>query len=644
MHVAERYLATTTDLERYNSRNSILSTITTGNTSGAAFRELYHVKIATAVECWFSNATNRMHVFETYLAATKVLESTMLSKKGWWNAGSRTLPIESTCPRRISLQPRFWKGTIAAIQFSALLQQETPVVRHFVIYTMFSNRLWWNAGSRTLLIESTCLTPISLPPRFWNGRIAAIQFLELRQQETPVVRHFVNYTMLSKRRWWNPGSRTLLIESTCLTPISLQPRFWKGRIAAIQFSALLQQETPVVRHFVIYTMFSNRLWWNAGSRTLPIESTCPRRISLQQRFWKGRIAAIQFSALLQQETPVVRRFVNYTMLSKRRWWNPGARTLLIESTCLTPISLPPRFWNGRIAAIQFLELRQQETPVVRHFVNYTMLSKRRWWKPGSRTLLIESTCLTPISLQPRFWKGRIAAIQFSALLQQETSVVRHFVNYTMLSKRLWWNAGIIAAIQFLELRLQEIPVVRRFVNYTMLSKRRWWNPGARTLLIESTCLTPISLPPRFWNGRIAAIQFLELRQQETLVARHFVNYTMLSKRRWWNPGARTLLIESTCLTPISLPPRFWKGRIAAIQFSALLQQETPVVRRFVNYTMLSKRRWWNPGSRTLLIESTCLTPISLPPQFWNGRIAAIQFLALRQQESPVVQHFVNYTI
>ncbi|CAK9820245.1 hypothetical protein ANTQUA_LOCUS10566 [Anthophora quadrimaculata] len=195
MHVAERYLATTTDLERYNSRNSILSTITTGNTSGAAFRELYHVKIATAVECWFSNATNRMHVFETYLAATKVLESTMLSKKGWWNAGSQTLEIESTCPRRISLQPRFWKGRIAAIQFSALLQQETPVVRRFVNYTMLSKRRWWNPGSRKLLIESTCLTPISLPPRFWNGRIATIQFLALRQQESPVVQHFVNYTI-----------------------------------------------------------------------------------------------------------------------------------------------------------------------------------------------------------------------------------------------------------------------------------------------------------------------------------------------------------------------------------------------------------------------------------------------------------------
>ncbi|CAK9820241.1 hypothetical protein ANTQUA_LOCUS10564 [Anthophora quadrimaculata] len=162
MHVAERYLATTTDLERYNSRNSILSTITTGNTGGAAFRELYHVKIATAVECWFSNATNRMHVSEAYLAATKVLESTMLSKKGWWNAGSQTLEIESTCPRRISLQPRFWKGRIAAIQFSAVIQQETPVVRHFVNYTMLSKRLWWNAGSRTLIIESTCLRRISL--------------------------------------------------------------------------------------------------------------------------------------------------------------------------------------------------------------------------------------------------------------------------------------------------------------------------------------------------------------------------------------------------------------------------------------------------------------------------------------------------
>ncbi|CAK9820249.1 hypothetical protein ANTQUA_LOCUS10568 [Anthophora quadrimaculata] len=280
MHVAERYLATTTDLERYNSRNSILSTITTGNTSGAAFRELYHAKQATVVECGFSNATNRKHVFETYLAATKVLESTMLSKQRWWNPGFRTLQYESTCPKHISLLSRIWIGITAAIQFSALLQQETPVARHFVYYTMFSKRLWWNAGSRTLPIKSTCPRRISLQPRFWKGRIAAIQFSALLQQETPVVRRFVNYTMLSKRRWWNPGARTLLIESTCLTPISLQPRFWNGRIAAIQFLELRQRETPVVRHFVNNTMLSKRQWWNAGSRTLIIESTCLRRISL----------------------------------------------------------------------------------------------------------------------------------------------------------------------------------------------------------------------------------------------------------------------------------------------------------------------------------------------------------------------------
>ncbi|CAK9820219.1 hypothetical protein ANTQUA_LOCUS10553 [Anthophora quadrimaculata] len=105
---------------------------------------------------------------------------------------------------------------------------------------------------------------------------------------------------------------------------------------------------------------------------------------------------------------------------------------------------------------------------------------------------------------------------------------------------------------------------------------------------------------------------------------------MLSKQRWRNPGSGTLLYEITCLKHVTLQPRFRKGRIAAIQFLALLQQEISVVRYFVNYIMLSKQRWWNSGSRTLLYESTCQKHISLQPRFWKGRKAAIQFLALSQ--------------
>ncbi|CAK9802794.1 hypothetical protein ANTQUA_LOCUS3466 [Anthophora quadrimaculata] len=592
---------------------------------------------------------------------------TILSKQRWWKARSRTNLIECTCLLRISLHPRFWNGRIAAIQFLAQLQQETQVVRCFVYYTMISMQRWWNARSGTLLHESTCLRRISLPPQFWNGRIAAIQLLAQLQQETPAVRYFVNYTMLRKQRWWNAGSGTLLYESTCQKHISLQPRFRKGRIAAILFSALLQQKTPVVRYFVYYTMLSKQRRWNAVSGTLLYESTCQKHISLQQRFWKGRIAAIQFLPLLQQEITVVRYFVNYTMMSIQRWWNAGSRTPLVECTCLMRISLQPRFWNGKISAIRFSALLQQKTPVVRYFVNHTMISMQWWWNSGSRTLLYESTCQKHISLQQRFWKGRIAAIQFLALLQQEITVVRYFVNYTMISIQRWWNAGSrtplvectcpmrislppqfwngrIAAIQFLALLQQEITVVRYLLNYNMMSIKRWWNAGSGTLLHESTCLRRISLPPQFWNGRIAAIQFLALLQQEITVVRYFVNYTMISMQRWWHAGSGTLLHESTCLMRISLQPRFWNGKISAIRFSALLQQKTPVVRYFVNYTILSKQRWWKARSRTNLIECTCLLRISLHPRFWNGRIAAIQFLAQLQQETQVVRCFVYYTM
>ncbi|CAK9820213.1 hypothetical protein ANTQUA_LOCUS10550 [Anthophora quadrimaculata] len=487
----------------------------------------------------------------------------MLSKQRWWNSGSRTLLHECTCQKHISLQPRIWKGRIAAIQFLAQLQQQTPVVRYLMNYTMLSKQRWVNAGSGTLLYESTCQKHISLQQRFFKGRIAAIQFLPLLQQEITVVRYFVNYTMISMQRCWNSGSRTLLYENTCEKHISLQPRFWKGRIAAIQFLAQLQQETPVVRYFVNYTMLSMQRWWNAGSGMLLYESTCQKHISLHQRFWRGRIAAILFSALLQEKTPVVRYFVNYTMIT----------------------------------------LLQQQAPEVRYLVNYTMTSKQRWWNAGSVTMLYESTCQNHISLQPRFWKGRIAAIQFLAQLQQET------------------------------------PVVRYIVNYTTLSKQRLWNVGTRTNLIECTCQKHISLQQRFWKGRIAAILFSALLQKKTPVVRYFVYHTMLSKQRWVNAGSGTLLYESTCQKHISLQQRFWKGRIAAIQFLALLQQETPVVRYFVNYTTLSKQRLWNVGTRTNLSENTCQKHISLQQWFRKGRIAAVQFLALLQEEITVVLLF-----
>ncbi|CAK9802796.1 hypothetical protein ANTQUA_LOCUS3467 [Anthophora quadrimaculata] len=539
----------------------------------------------------------------------------MISIQRWWNAGSGTNLIECTCLLRISLHPRFWNDRIAAIQFLAQLQQETPAVRYFANYTMLRKQRWWNAGSGTLLYESTCQKHISLQQRFRKGRIAAILFSALLQQITPVVRYIVYYTMLSKQRRWNAVSGTLLYESTCQKHISLQQRFWKGRIAAIQFLALLQQEITVVRYFVNYTMMSIQRWWNAGSRTPLVECTCLMRISLQPRFWNGKISAIRFSALLQQkapvvrfwngriaaiqflaqlqqETQVVRYFVYYTMISMRRWWNARSGTLLHESTCLRRISLPPQFWNGRIAAIQFLAQLQQETQVVRYFVNYTTLSKQRLWNVGTRTNLSESTCQKHISLQKRFWKGRIVAILFSALLQQKT------------------------------------PVVRYFVYYTMLSKQRWWNAGSGTLLYEITCQKHISPQQRFWKGRIAAIQVLAQLQQETPVVRYFVNYTTLSKQRLWNVGTRTNLREITCQKNISLQQWFRKGRIAAILFSALLQQITPVVRYIVYYTMLSKQRMWNAVSGTLLYESTCQKHISLQQRFWKGRIAAIQFLAL----------------
>ncbi|CAK9811722.1 hypothetical protein ANTQUA_LOCUS6930 [Anthophora quadrimaculata] len=182
-----------------------------------------------------------------------------------------------------------------------------------------------------------------------------------------------------------------------------------------------------------------------------------------------------------------------------------------------------------------------------------MWSKQRWWDPGTLTLPYESTCLKHISPQPRFWKCRVAAIQFLALLHQKTPVLSYFVYFTML-----------AVLQ------QKTLVLRHFVYNPMLSKLRWWNPGSRTHRNESTCLKHISLQPRFCKGRIAAFQLLALLQQKTLVLRHFVCNPIRSKQRWWNPGYLTLLYESTCLKHISPQPRFWKRRIAAIRFSALL--------------------------------------------------------------------------
>ncbi|CAK9820235.1 hypothetical protein ANTQUA_LOCUS10561 [Anthophora quadrimaculata] len=249
-----------------------------------------------------------------------------------------------------------------------------------------------------------------------------------------------------------------------------------------------------------------------------------------------------------------------------------------------------------------------------------MLSKQRWWNSGSRTLVIERTCLRRISQPPRFWKSRIAAIQCSGFLQQKTPVLCYLDYNPMLSR--------IAAIQFLAVLQQKTFLWRHLIYNPMLCKQRWGNSGSRTLLIEITCLMHISLPPRFWKRRIATIQYLELLQQETTVVRYFVNYTLLSKQRWWNAGSRKLLIERTCLRRISLPPRFCKGRIAAIQFLAVLQQKTFLWRHFIYNPMLRKQRWGNSGSRTLLIESTSLRRISPQPGFWKGRIAAITFLAL----------------
>ncbi|CAK9811730.1 hypothetical protein ANTQUA_LOCUS6934 [Anthophora quadrimaculata] len=298
------------------------------------------------------------------------------------------------------------------------------------------------------------------------------------------------------------------------------------------------------------------------------------------------------------------------MLSKQRWWNPGTLSLTYESTCLKHISLQPWCWKGRIAAFSLLALLHQKTLVLRYFVNNPMLSKQRWWNPATLTLPYESTCLKHISPQPRFWK--------------ESTCLKH------ISLQPWFWKGRIAAIQFFALLQQQTPVVRYFVKHTMLSKQQWWNADSQTLLIQSTSLRRISLPPRFWKCRIAAIQFLALLQQETTDVRYFVNYTILSKQRWWNAGSRTLLYESTCQKNTSLPPRFLKRIIAAIQFSALLQQKTLVLRHFVYNPMLSKQRWWNPSSRTLTYESTCLKHISLQPWCWKGRIKATSSLALSQ--------------
>ncbi|CAK9820221.1 hypothetical protein ANTQUA_LOCUS10554 [Anthophora quadrimaculata] len=224
-----------------------------------------------------------------------------------------------------------------------------------------------------------------------------------------------------------------------------------------------------------------------------------------------------------------------------------------------------------------------------------MLSKQRWWNPGSRTLLIERTCLRRISLQSRFWKGRIAAIQFSALLQQKTLVLWHFVYNPMLRKQRLWNSGSRTLLD-----RKHVSEAHLVANMVLERKQRWWNSGSRTLLIDRTCLKHISLQPRFWKGRIAAIQFSALLQQKTLVLWHFVYNPMLRKQRLWNSGSRTLLYESTCQMYISLQPRFWKGSIAAIQFLALFKQKTLVLRHLVYKPMLSKQRLWNSGFRTLL--------------------------------------------
>ncbi|CAK9820211.1 hypothetical protein ANTQUA_LOCUS10549 [Anthophora quadrimaculata] len=179
-------------------------------------------------------------------------------------------------------------------------------------------------------------------------------------------------------------------------------------------------------------------------------------------------------------------------------------------------------------------------------------------------------------------------IPFLARLQQETNVVRYFVNYTMLSLSTITTENTCSAVFRVLCHVKEATV---------------WDSGTRTLLIESTRLQHTSHKPQFWKCRIAAIQFLAQLQQETPVVRYFVNYATLSKQRRWNAGSAMLLYESTCQKHISLPPRFWKGRKAAIQFLALLQQRTPVARYFVNYTMLSKQRWWNAGSLTLLYKA-----------------------------------------
>ncbi|CAK9811682.1 hypothetical protein ANTQUA_LOCUS6912 [Anthophora quadrimaculata] len=296
----------------------------------------------------------------------------MWSKQRWWNPGTLTLLYDSTCLKHISPKPRFWKGRIAVIRFSALLLTKTPVMRHFVYNPMLSKQRWWNPGSRTHRNESTCLKHISLQPRFCKGRIAAFQLLALLQQNTLVLRHFVYNPMWSKQRWWNPGNLTLLYDSTCLNHISPQPRFWKGRIAAIRFSALLLWRTPVMKYFVYNPM---------------LKSTRLRHISLQPWCWKGRIDPFSLLALLQQKALVLRHFAYNPMLSKQRWWNPGSRTHRNESTCLRHISQHPWCWKGRIAAFEVLALIEQKTLVLRHLVYNPMLSKHLWWNPGSRTLL-----------------------------------------------------------------------------------------------------------------------------------------------------------------------------------------------------------------------------------------------------------------
>ncbi|CAK9819185.1 hypothetical protein ANTQUA_LOCUS10085 [Anthophora quadrimaculata] len=216
-HVSEAHLATTTDLERENSRHSNLSTITIENT-------------------WI----------EKKPVLRYCVYNTMLSKPQWCNCGPRTLQIKYTCLRRISQTSRFWKGIIAATQVSTIAIEntcieKTPALRYFVYNAMLSKQRWWNAGSPDASnrkhVSEAHLATTTVMERYTsrNPNLSTITIENTCIEKTPVLRYFVYNILLSKQWWKNPGSQTLLYESTCLKHISLQPQFWKGRIAAIQF-------------------------------------------------------------------------------------------------------------------------------------------------------------------------------------------------------------------------------------------------------------------------------------------------------------------------------------------------------------------------------------------------------------------------